>query len=257
MPSYMFDRVCETSTTTGTGDFTLTGAIAGYRTFTSVLGSFALFNYLIESVDGNGVANGQWEIGTGLLTSSTTMQRVLVLDSSTGSGISFSAGTKRVHLTAPAYQLQVLGFRAIRTTNLSSQNFTTATAIGWDSSAYDTTTPNGGPGITPFHSNVSNNSRITIPTGFERATCRFHGQVALQNITASEWVELKFRVDGGSTIIGRRTAASPSTTPTYQLESPLIELSDTQYVEMMIQVQTDTTVDLLAVNSYFEIEVLQ
>lgn len=257
MPSYMFDRVCETSTTTGTGDFTLTGAIAGYRTFTSVLSAFAYFYYLIEAVDGNGVANGQWEIGVGLLSTSTTIQRVLVLDSSTGSAITFAVGTKRVHLTAPAYQLQCLAFRAIRSSNLTAQNFTTATAIGWNSSDFDTTTPNGGPGITPFHDNVTNNSRITIPVGFERATCRFHGQVALQNITASEWVELKFRVDGGATIIGRRTAASPSTTPTYQLESPLIELSDTQYVEMMIQVQTDTSIDVLAANSYFEIEVLQ
>ena len=31
----LFDRVQETSTTTGTGDFTLSGAVTGFRTFAS------------------------------------------------------------------------------------------------------------------------------------------------------------------------------------------------------------------------------
>jgi hypothetical protein len=89
------DRVQETSTTTGTGTFTLAGAVSGFQAF-SAIGNANTTYYAI-------VGGTQWEVGLGTYTSSgTTLSRDTVLASSTGSKIDFSAGTKNVFVTYPA-----------------------------------------------------------------------------------------------------------------------------------------------------------
>ena len=89
------DRVQETSTTTGTGTFTLAGAVSGFQSF-SAIGDGNTTYYAI-------VGGTQWEVGLGTYTSSgTTLSRDTVLASSTGSKIDFAAGTKNVFVTYPA-----------------------------------------------------------------------------------------------------------------------------------------------------------
>ena len=89
------DRVQETSTTTGTGTFTLAGAVSGFQSF-SAIGNANTTYYAI-------VGGAEWEVGLGTYTSSgTTLSRDTVLSSSTGSKVSFSAGTKNVFVTYPA-----------------------------------------------------------------------------------------------------------------------------------------------------------
>lgn len=93
------DRIKETSTTTGTGTLTLAGAVAGFRSFASV-GNANTTTYLIVAVDANGVPTGEWETGIGTYTSSgTTLARTSLIASSTGSAVSFAAGTKHVICT--------------------------------------------------------------------------------------------------------------------------------------------------------------
>ena len=89
------DRVQETSTTTGTGTITLAGAVSGFQSF-SAIGNGNTTYYAI-------VGGTEWEVGLGTYTSSgTTLSRDTVLSSSTGSKVSFSAGTKNVFVTYPA-----------------------------------------------------------------------------------------------------------------------------------------------------------
>jgi hypothetical protein len=89
------DRVQETSTTTGTGTITLAGAVSGFQSF-SAIGNGNTTYYAI-------VGGTEWEVGLGTYTSSgTTLSRDTVLASSTGSKVSFSAGTKNVFVTYPA-----------------------------------------------------------------------------------------------------------------------------------------------------------
>ena len=92
------DRVMETSTTTGNSDFTLAGAVTGYITFNTAFGTDATCRYCIEGVDGDGVPTGEWEVGRGYLSASTTLVRDIVEANSAGTTayISFSAGTKNV-----------------------------------------------------------------------------------------------------------------------------------------------------------------
>jgi hypothetical protein len=106
------DRVLETSTTTGTGDITLAGAVTGYRTFNTAIGTQVITDYCIVAVDGSGVPTGEWEVGEGYLSASTTLVRLALLSSSTGAAVSFAAGTKRVFITISAEEVVGKGFAA-------------------------------------------------------------------------------------------------------------------------------------------------
>jgi hypothetical protein len=92
------DRVKETSTTTGTGTFTLAGASTGFQSFSSI-GDGNTTYYAIALQGGS-----EWEVGIGTYTlSGTTLARTAILASSnSGSAVNFSAGTKEVFVTLPA-----------------------------------------------------------------------------------------------------------------------------------------------------------
>ena len=92
------DRVKETSTTTGTGDFTLAGAATGFETFNAGIGASNTTYYTIFNQGTN-----EFEVGLGTLSASTTLQRDTVLSSSNSdSKVDFSSGTKDVFCTMPA-----------------------------------------------------------------------------------------------------------------------------------------------------------
>lgn len=100
----VFDRVQETTSTSGTGTITLAGASSGYRTFTSVLSNADTTYYTI--VDGTA-----WETGLGTFTTSgTTLARTTVLASSnSGSAINLSGGASTiVFIDIPAALVQAL-----------------------------------------------------------------------------------------------------------------------------------------------------
>lgn len=109
-----YDRVKETTTTTGTGTITLDGAVTGYQSF-SVVGNGITCYYCIEDQTGS-----NWEVGSGTYTSSgTTLSRSSVLASSNGGSlVSFGAGTKNVFLTAPATILSYLTSSTLPIVNL-------------------------------------------------------------------------------------------------------------------------------------------
>ena len=92
------DRVRVTSSTTGTGTFTLGSASAGYQDF-SVIGNGNTTYYAIQNSGDN-----TWEVGIGTYTSSgTTLSRDTILESSnSGSAVNFAVGTKDVFVTYPA-----------------------------------------------------------------------------------------------------------------------------------------------------------
>jgi len=106
------DRVKETSTTTGTGTFTLAGASTGFQAF-SVIGDGNTTYYTIALQGGS-----EFEVGIGTYTlSGTTLSRTTVLASSnSGNLVNFSAGTKDVFCDYPA------GKTAIQDANGSVQN---------------------------------------------------------------------------------------------------------------------------------------
>jgi len=92
------DRVKETSTTTGTGDFTLAGAVTDFESFNSGVGTGNTTYYAIVNPGQN-----EWEVGLGTLSASTTLQRTTIISSSNSdAAVTFTGGTKDVFCTLPA-----------------------------------------------------------------------------------------------------------------------------------------------------------
>ena len=100
------DRVKDTSTTTGTGNITVSGSAPfGYRTFSTVLSVSDTFYYCIQ-----GQGTSEWEVGLGTYVSSNQFARTTVLSSSaSGSAVSFSSGTKNVFITLAADKTLQIG----------------------------------------------------------------------------------------------------------------------------------------------------
>lgn len=99
------DRILESSTTTGTGAFTLAGAITGYRRFADVpsMATSDTCYYCIFAVDSNGNPSGDWETGLGTYSSANTLTRTTPSASTNGdAAVNFGAGTKYVMLTPTA-----------------------------------------------------------------------------------------------------------------------------------------------------------
>ena len=92
----LYDRVQETTSTTGTGSITLAGAVSGYQSF-AVVGNGNTTYYTI-------VSGTAWEVGIGTYsTTGQTLARTTVLSNSNGntSPITLS-GTSNVFVTYPA-----------------------------------------------------------------------------------------------------------------------------------------------------------
>ena len=101
------DRVLEGSTSTGAGDFTLSGNVIGFRQFSAVAAIGDLLPYYIESVDLVGVPSGEYEVGLGRYKAANVLERVTVKASSNGGSlVTFSAGQKIVGIGVPGWDVQ-------------------------------------------------------------------------------------------------------------------------------------------------------
>jgi hypothetical protein len=93
------DRVLETSTTTGTGNLTVSGALTGFRAFGSAMSVGDSCSYAIWGVDASGNPTGEFEDGIAVYVSANTLQRYETrVSSNSNAPVSFSAGTKYVAL---------------------------------------------------------------------------------------------------------------------------------------------------------------
>lgn len=105
MPFKLFDRVQETSTTMGTGNFTLAGAVTGFQTFASRYSTGDTLYYAIQEVNAGGTPTGAWEVGYGTYSAANTLTRTTVLSSSNSDAlVNFASGDKRVFVTMTATQ---------------------------------------------------------------------------------------------------------------------------------------------------------
>ena len=96
------DRVKETTTTTGTGTYTLAGAEVGFQSF-STIGNGNTTYYTVTN-------GGDWEVGIGTYTASgTTLARTTILSSSNSdNAVDWSVGEKFVFVTQPSSKASFL-----------------------------------------------------------------------------------------------------------------------------------------------------
>jgi hypothetical protein len=97
------DRVKETSTTTGTGTFTLDGAVTGFETFSSAIGNTNTTYYAIVNT-----VNAEFEVGLGTVGAGTLARTTIISSSNSDSAVDFAAGTKNVFVTLPASKSVIL-----------------------------------------------------------------------------------------------------------------------------------------------------
>lgn len=108
MPAF-YDRVEDTTTTTGNSTMTLSGTPpTGRVSFNTAFGNGGIearrFAYVIQTSD-----ESEWETGIGYLSASTTLVRETVIQSSNSNAVvTFSAGTKKVFASLLGYQAERL-----------------------------------------------------------------------------------------------------------------------------------------------------
>jgi len=90
------DRVKETTTTTGTGPYTLAGAVAGFEAFSEIGDGNTTYYCCTDGTD--------FEVGVGTYTASgTTLARTNILQSSNGdAAVNWTSGSRTIFCTQPA-----------------------------------------------------------------------------------------------------------------------------------------------------------
>ena len=90
------DRVKETTTTTGTGTYTLAGAVGGFEAFSQIGDGNTTYYACTDGTD--------FEVGVGTYTASgTTLARTTILQSSNSdNAVSWGSGTRTIFCTQPA-----------------------------------------------------------------------------------------------------------------------------------------------------------
>ena len=97
------DRVKESSTTTGTGTFTLGGAVSGFESFSAGIGGDNTTYYCIFETGTN-----NFEVGFGTLNSgATTLARTNVISSSNSDALVNFAGATEVFCTVPGAKISL------------------------------------------------------------------------------------------------------------------------------------------------------
>ena len=113
------DRVRETTSSSGTGTVTLTGAFSGFQPFSTIGNGNTTYYCIIDA------AAGAWEVGIGTYTTSgNTLSRDTVLSSSNSDAlVPFATGVKDVICTQPAERaVYAVGTDVVATNNAKVPN---------------------------------------------------------------------------------------------------------------------------------------
>jgi hypothetical protein len=178
------DRVKEESTTTGTGTLTLTGAVAGFETFSSAIGNTNTTYYAIQNQD----VPTEFEVGLGTVAAGTLARTTIISSSNSDSAVDFSAGTKDVFCTLPASKAVILDSSG----NIVANNGSNLTNLNADNLASGTVPDARFPAALPAADgsaltalNASNLASGTVPDARFPATLPAASGANLTSLNAS------------------------------------------------------------------------
>jgi hypothetical protein len=212
----LYDRVQETGTAVTTVSFILSGAVAGFQSF-SVIGNGNTTYYSATDASGN------WEVGLGTYsTTGPTLTRTTIYSSSNaGSAVTFS-GSVNVFVTYPA-----------GTSVVSGNNYGTSGQV----------LTSGGTGVAPTWTTAGGGTvtSITAGTGLSGGTITSTGTIAIDSTVAT--------LTGTQTLTNKSIVARVSSTTS--ISSPLAWTSDNfdlyaataQAVALTINADAGTPVD--------------
>lgn len=191
-----FDRVKESSTTTGTGNISLGGAISGFITFSSVFSNGSNMYYCIADQSAS-----NWEVGVGTYnTSGNTLSRTTVLASSnSGSKVNFTSMSLFVFCTAAALGQGVApaAITGLLPTSISGTNTTAAITVA--------------SGIATDSNNIANMRGVGYSWAASNGN-HINGTDAVSSTLANSTTYHMFLCSGSS---GTGTFTSASLTPTF------------------------------------------
>jgi hypothetical protein len=195
------DRVKETSTTTGTGSFTLAGAVTGFETFSSAIGNTNTTYYAIVNT-----TDGEFEVGLGTVGAGTLSRDTIISSSNSDAAVNFAAGTKNVFCTLPASKSVILDSSG----NIVANNGSNLTNLDADNLASGTLPDARFPATLPAANgsaltnlNADNLASGTVPDARFPATLPAANGSALTNLNASN-------LDSGTVPDARFPAANGS-----------------------------------------------
>jgi hypothetical protein len=176
------DRVKETSTTTGTGSFTLAGAVTGFETFSSAIGNTNTTYYAIVNT-----TDGEFEVGLGTVGAGTLSRDTIISSSNSDAAVNFAAGTKNVFCTLPASKSVILDSSG----NIVANNGSNLTNLDADNLASGTLPDARFPATLPAANgsaltnlNADNLASGTVPDARFPATLPAANGSALTNLNA-------------------------------------------------------------------------
>ena len=146
---------------------------------------------------------------------------------------------------------EMIGCMTTRADDFVDQDFTTATAIPWDTDVYDSD---------GFHSLVTNNTRITIPAGQHFIKARLTASLGFLSIGSNMTVIVQIRKNGSLEYNGVgaiNTNTGIASTAQVSCSTPVIPIADNDYFEVFVQVLGDAAVTIDASRSTFSIQVVE
>lgn len=202
------DMIRETSTTTGTGAFTTSGATAGYQTFLAAIGSGKVCVYRARNLN----SPSEWETGVGTVAAGSLSRATVLASSNGGALVNFSAGTKeiigtahsggllsKVSSKAAAYTVLAADFGAVLA--CSGTWSLTLPAVAGLGNGWSCWVKNTGSGTITLDPNASEtiDGATTAPLAA--------GESALIVCSGAAWVTIKGGSSGSGWAVASKTAA--------------------------------------------------
>jgi hypothetical protein len=235
------DRVRETTTTTGVGNYSLAGAEAGFQTFVAGAGNGETVFYCCT--DGT-----DWETGIGTVTDAApdTLSRDTILASSNGgAAVNWGSGEKDIFLTVPEFGV---GFRGALVTMSGDEGTVSSTdeVLDWDTETYDV----GG-----WHSGA-NPSRLTVPAGVSRVRISWQVRWEVDAAGGRQVLTKKngaIYIAGGGSMVQIPPAGAPLQT-IMAGQTAVVEVAAGDYFELRVYQTSGGNLNVESAATWFSIE---
>lgn len=221
------DLVHQTSTSTGTGNLTLT-AVNGKRSFNTAFGTGGTntFDYYISNRDA-----AEWERGTGHESGGALVRDTVLASSNGGSAVNFSAGTKDLTNDIPAAKQLVVEGLLVVDRNGSNQGSLTSSAFNKCQFTREIIDDSG------WYDNATNYRYTPLVAGWYQVSI----QVATNNGTGGETCQAAIYKNGTIITGGNYLSATGAAGFRTQVDYVVQMNGSTDYIEGFVYVPAAVT----------------